>query len=81
MSNKNLREKNRITEKDKSKDNLGTSNIGYIRKLPSIRYNGSADNLEKNSENQNMSSVENNSTSIIFNSPKNIKANQQKFNA
>jgi hypothetical protein len=81
MSNKNLRERNKTIEKDKSKDNLGISNIGYIKKLPSIRYNGSTDNLEKNSENQNMSSIENNSTSVIFNSPKNIKAFQQKFNA
>jgi len=81
MSNKTVRDRNRTIDKDKSKDNLGMSNIGYIKKLPSIRYNGSADNLEKNSENQNMSSVENNSTSVIFSSPKNIKANQQKFNA
>ena len=81
MSNKTVRDRNRTIEKDKSKDNLGMSNIGYIKKLPSIRYNGSADNLEKNSENQNMSSVENNSTSVIFSSPKNIKASQQKFNA
>ena len=81
MSNKNLRERNKTIEKEKSKDNLGISNIGYIKKLPSIRYNGSTDNLEKNSENQNMSSIENNSTSVIFNSPKNINAFQQKFNA
>ena len=76
MSNKNLREKNKTIDKD----NLGLSNIGYIKKLPSIRYNGSVDNLEKNSETQNMSSVENNSTSVIFSSPKNIKTNIQKFN-
>ena len=81
MSNKTVRDRNRTIDKDKSKDNFGMSNIGYIKKLPSIRYNGSADNLEKNYENQNMSSVENNSTSVIFSSPKNIKANQQKFNA
>ena len=81
MSNKNLREKSKVIDKEKSKDNLGISNIGYIKKLPSIRYNGSVDNLEKNSENQNMSSIENNSSSVVFSSPKNIKSNQQKFNA